>query len=323
MKKGLVLSGGSVKGAFQAGAIAELLRSERYQPEGIFGISTGALNGAFMADRAGRQLKDSPNIDWVDVGNSLEQFWIKNVRTQDDLVEKRKGVLFSALFKSFKGLLKTERLRAIVDKEIKLANIQRFSNGRDRVFSIGAVDLWSGQIVYADHTSKSLIDFVFASAAIPLVFPEVRIPVGLQVPSPFVDGGVRDLAPVRRIIKDTDFKEVTAIICQPKDYVGSTFNTGNIIKTIERLLDIILAEALENDIEIALASIELAKENDHQWLKPFNSVPKPRLIRPDAMNPILDVDILEFNSTNIIRMINLGRRTVNPNAAQIPEPRRV
>ena len=56
MKKAFVLSGGSIKGAFQAGALADLLTSKTFTPDAIYGTSVGSLNGAFIADRAGRFL---------------------------------------------------------------------------------------------------------------------------------------------------------------------------------------------------------------------------------------------------------------------------
>jgi predicted acylesterase/phospholipase RssA len=43
-KKALVLSGGSVKGAFQAGALKAVFETG-YAPEIITGISVGSLNG--------------------------------------------------------------------------------------------------------------------------------------------------------------------------------------------------------------------------------------------------------------------------------------
>lgn len=52
--KAFVLSGGSIKGAFQAGVITDLLTSGSFMPDAIYGTSVGSLNGAFLADRAGR-----------------------------------------------------------------------------------------------------------------------------------------------------------------------------------------------------------------------------------------------------------------------------
>lgn len=64
MKNALVLGGGGIKGAFQAGVLSVILADKDYAPAGIFGSSTGALNGAFLADRAGRQSLTG-TVDWA------------------------------------------------------------------------------------------------------------------------------------------------------------------------------------------------------------------------------------------------------------------
>lgn len=51
--RALVLSGGSIKGAFQAGAIAGLLDAG-FRPDIVTGISVGALNGGFLVSRSTR-----------------------------------------------------------------------------------------------------------------------------------------------------------------------------------------------------------------------------------------------------------------------------
>ena len=47
--KFLVLGGGSIKGAWQAGAIRAVLESG-YQPDFITGISVGSINGPFLVN---------------------------------------------------------------------------------------------------------------------------------------------------------------------------------------------------------------------------------------------------------------------------------
>ena len=59
-KRALVLSGGSIKGAFQAGAIQQVL-NEGFQPDIIHGISVGSLNGSFLVNETG---KYNNGFDW-------------------------------------------------------------------------------------------------------------------------------------------------------------------------------------------------------------------------------------------------------------------
>ncbi|MDE3056952.1 MAG: patatin-like phospholipase family protein [Bacteroidota bacterium] len=53
-KNALVLGGGSVKGSSQAGVISEIL-NKGFVPDASYGVSVGALNGAFLAAEAGKR----------------------------------------------------------------------------------------------------------------------------------------------------------------------------------------------------------------------------------------------------------------------------
>jgi predicted acylesterase/phospholipase RssA len=55
--RALVLGGGSLKGAFQAGAIQAILEAG-FEPEAIYGISVGSLNAVFLIHEAGRQFAE-------------------------------------------------------------------------------------------------------------------------------------------------------------------------------------------------------------------------------------------------------------------------
>ncbi len=60
--KVLVLGGGSLKGAWQVGAIQAVLETG-FEPDMIYGISAGALNASFMVNEAGNQALANNRID--------------------------------------------------------------------------------------------------------------------------------------------------------------------------------------------------------------------------------------------------------------------
>ena len=66
----LVLSGGNIKGAYQAGTVSTLLQAG-YVPEIATGISVGALNAGYLAGLA----PAGSSVDWPAVGRKLETFW--------------------------------------------------------------------------------------------------------------------------------------------------------------------------------------------------------------------------------------------------------
>jgi len=164
-----VLSGGSILGAFQAGAIYQVLQ-DGFAPQAIFGVSAGALNGAFLADRAGRQLIAGKPLDWKLIGQQLIDFWINNVTDPSVLIEKKTGagLLFDVLFDNFNGLVGTVHLKNLVHREIRPENLKKcFDAGL--VYRAGTVNLMTGEMIYADASAAylgNLIDYIYASTAI-------------------------------------------------------------------------------------------------------------------------------------------------------------
>ena len=55
MSQILVLAGGSVKGAFQAGVIKALFE-KGYRPDAIYGVSAGSLNAAYLVNQLGQMI---------------------------------------------------------------------------------------------------------------------------------------------------------------------------------------------------------------------------------------------------------------------------
>ena len=74
--KALVLGGGSLKGAWQVGAIQAVLETG-FKPDMIYGISAGALNATFMVNEAGNQFIKNKSIDWDLVNKNLLKFGLK------------------------------------------------------------------------------------------------------------------------------------------------------------------------------------------------------------------------------------------------------
>ncbi len=111
-KKALVLSGGSIKGAFQAGAIQQVLE-EGFEPDIIHGVSVGALNGGFMVNETGKRNND---FVWPDIGNELVNFWKGKVRRPSDLIKRKSKLTLGAniVTNRFKGIVSTSPLQNLV-----------------------------------------------------------------------------------------------------------------------------------------------------------------------------------------------------------------
>lgn len=239
-KRALVLSGGSIKGAFQAGAIAELLDSG-FVPDAIYGTSVGSLNGSFLTERAGRAVRAGQTPDWAEIGRALEKFWLEDLKSPAQVGTQRRLLpLATALLRSrFAGLIDTGPLRKLLETVLEPDNL-RASPVR---FYACAVNLANGEAVYASQDYSGILDYIIASTAIPVEMPHVNIGN-----APYVDGGVREVAPLGKAIED-EADEIACICCLPRNLEGVAFRPGNLLEFALRLMDVVTNELINNDLD--------------------------------------------------------------------------
>jgi len=196
----LTLSGGGALAAYQVGFLRQLLQ---YYPELNFpiltGISAGAINAAYLANYNGsfKQAVDSLYALW-------ENIMISRVFRVDapiiflDLFKR----LFHALSfgfierSQFRSLVRTDPLRQFLEEHLRPENgiipgIERnIRNGRLHAVAISSTSYASNQTITwtegcclvdwerpnrISHATRLTIDHIMASAAIPVLFPAVRI----------------------------------------------------------------------------------------------------------------------------------------------------
>lgn len=296
--KALVLSGGSIKGAFQAGAI-EYVLAKGWKPDLVYGISVGALNGSYIVDRAGRHALDGGRVDWNKIGLDLTSFWTTRVTSPDDLIETKSkfAIALGALLSNFEGIVGIDPLENLVRTEIVASNLRAAST---RLF-VGAVNLADGSLVYATPAYSSIVDYIIASSAMPIIMPVWD--VGGR---PFYDGGLRDIAPLGRAING-GATEIVCILCQAGRGISENFNRKNLFQLIGRVVDVITSEILINDLNQVQRINTLCDlhhgDTSSSLLRSYRIV-KPILIRPSDS---LDYEIDSFSSKDINEMLELGR----------------
>lgn len=299
-KRTLVLSGGSLKGAFQVGAIKAAIESG-FRPDSIYGISVGSLNGLFIANEAGKQNVPFEQLDWTVIVDKLVYFWINNIRQSSDIVRKKSKfrLTYETVFGRFNGLVDTTPLHSLVRRNIDMANLYRSPVS----LKVGVVNIADGNIVYANPSYPNFIDYVLASTAIPIIMPVVNI--GRNPCKAFLDGSMRDVAPLRQAF-ESGSEEIICIACQARNLFGATFNYGNVVNMADRILDILLNEGVNTDIERMLY-INYFLPSDGSTLEdgPFVGYKKIKLkvIRPPV--PI-NIEMLSFNSDDIQNLIQTG-----------------
>ena len=298
--KALVLSGGSIKGAFQAGAVKAVLE-HGFVPEYIWGVSIGALNGSFLADRAGRAVGADGAPDWPAIGRELADFWEEKINKPDDIVEQRtkKSIAWGTLRNRFKGFVKTDRLRKLVEGTVSVDNIRR----SPATFYAGVVNLADGRFFNADARFSNLIDYIMASTAIPVVMPGVELEG-----APLVDGGVRDIAPLRHAIA-AGATEILVVACQPGQLEATAVNPKNLFSLIDRVTDIMTDEILQNDLKMAtFVNTFTPEDGTPATTGPFIG---KRRIKITVIRPAraLAIDILHFDAAAIHELVETGEFT--------------
>ena len=176
MTTAFVLSGGGSLGAVQVGML-QALRAHDAEPDLLVGASAGALNAAFLAGRGF-------------TGEALDRLagvWT-GLRRQDVFPVSPSRQLL-ALAGARPSLCSPDRLRSLIDAHLTFERLE------DAVIPIHVVatDVLSGTEVVLSVGDPCTA--VLASAAIPAIFPSVR--VGDRV---LFDGGVADNTPISQAV---------------------------------------------------------------------------------------------------------------------------
>jgi NTE family protein len=304
----LVLSGGSIKGAFQAGALTHLIRAG-FVPEMVYGISVGGLNGAFLADRSGRAVTAGEPVDWLRIAVDLERFWIERITRPADVIRERGAfaVALAIVRNRFNGMVSTQPLHDLVRSEADRKNIARSPLD----FYVGAVNMISGEIAYIGKDSPQIVDFIIASTAMPVSMPLVTI--GGE---PFYDGGIRDIAPLGRAI-NSGATRIVAIICQPEVVERRVFDTGRVLQLLSRTMDIVANEIILNDLKIIkrLNRLLASAGPGSPVAGRYDRIPA-LAIWPDRAIP---VEIDSFSTKDVRMMLELGRESAQKALDANPE----
>jgi NTE family protein len=282
MSKILVLAGGSVKGAFQAGVMKALME-RGYQPDAVYGVSAGSLNAAYFVNQLGMQAISGEPISFKDASQDLWDFWESRITSPESL-SKPFNIFqlgLSALRKKFKGLVDTMPLRNLLTEVLSVRNL----HASPIDLKIGAVNIIDGTMYYVDTSEEYFLDYLMASSAVPILMPVVKI--NGETRRSFLDGGLRDVAPIKKAVDD-GASHIVCISCHMESIEGGHFDSGDLLALVDRVMDIAVNEILNADIkEVMISNTTI----DIQSIRP----PQP-----------LTIDIQNFNKMDIRRMLELG-----------------
>ena len=220
----LVLQGGGALGAFQAGVYQALVEANLH-PDWVSGISIGAINAALIAGNAPEARLDKLHAFWdqvtaphvpdffgfADQGfgfadsflhGDLGRGFVNRLHAGNTLLKGAAGFftprwpppyLFPPGTIEATSWYDTAPLRSTLEN---LVDFDRINSGEMR-FSVGAVNIRSGNFVYFDsstHTIKP--EHILASGALPPGFPPVEVEGEL-----YWDGGLVSNTPLQWVVQ--------------------------------------------------------------------------------------------------------------------------
>ena len=286
MTKVLVLAGGSVKGAFQAGVIRAVLE-RGFKPDSIYGVSAGSLNASFLVNQLGKQLLAGEPIDFEEAGRDLWDFWETRITNPGSLFKPLNlfQLGYTALVKKFRGLVSMRPLEELIADVLQMRNL----HASPVALKVGAVNIIDGEIKYVDPSVEDFFTYLMASSAVPILMPVVRL--GGQVNKSFLDGGLREVSPIGKAIKDGG-SEIVSICCHPEKIEGGSLDTGNLLDLVDRVMDIAVNEILNADLKEAEMLSKLSEGKI--------TIQSYRPVQP------LQIDMQGFTKYDIRRLLELG-----------------
>jgi len=260
--KGLVLSGGGVRGAYEVGVLLGLTevidsfadKSTAPLFDIIAGTSVGAINATYLASMA--------HVDGYDI-SGLRAVWEQ--MTLDTYVRPKAFGLFRR--KSPPSLLDSSALISLIDSGIDWEQLHKnIADERLKSLIIAALELDSGRTVIFSELSPGAtfraskdprrkqvetqlsLQHVLASAAIPFLFP-VR-PIGNHY---FADGGIRFNTPISPAIRAGATELCVISARHPYYFEGSMEPLSRYPSAVEiggKLLNALLLDPLSYDMQI-------------------------------------------------------------------------
>ncbi|HEV8286659.1 MAG TPA: patatin-like phospholipase family protein [Chitinophagaceae bacterium] len=251
MRRALVLSGGGAKGAFELGALEYIKENKPsfFDFRIIAGVSVGSLNAIMLAQDKFTELQKL----WTEISNNkvYTGSMPKNILQYLWLVIR---VLFGD-----RSILGIKPLIQQIRNYVDLADVKVD-------YRCGFVSLTTGEYVPCKHTAfgndnENFRKAILASSTMPLIWTPVdEIRIGTEIYKQLVDGGVRNVSPLKDVIVDNP-DEIIIINCSTKKLNEETDAGNTIFKIAERsLVDITINEIFKGDIEEFVKTNEIVKQ---------------------------------------------------------------
>ena len=276
-KVGVCISGGGAKIGFAIGVL-ETMYAKGIKPDIVYGISSGSLCTAGLCYGSLDFLKNQ----------------LLGIKKKEDVLDPQ---WFKALITQVTGLGSADGLYGMKTMRKKLNELPQLNPVMKGV--VGYVDLVNGGITYVSSAAvskKDFLDAVQASCTIPLAMQTQRVENEVRV-----DGGVRDILPLKQLIDDPlRVDEIHVISLHP--VVPSPQPVAKKVMPVSlRTIDLLVNEVLQNDLKIAKLYNMLLDKGQ------ANLIPGKRMVKLFEYIPTLLIcETIEFNAENIQKGIEHG-----------------
>jgi NTE family protein len=286
MKKvGVCISGGGAKIGFAVGVL-EVMEEHEIKIDLAYGVSSGSICTAALCYGELQEFKKIL-LAIKKRDDVLKTQWCKVILTQLTGWWKADGV--------FKMDTMRRKLDTLPYEDPKIKGV------------VGYVNLQSGVIEYKATNSvssrKEFLNAVQASCSMPVGMQSQRIGA-----ANCVDGGIRDVLPLKALIEDPLNVNEIHMICLSPLKMPPADKTKNILEVAERSLDLLVNEVLQNDYDYAVLLNKLLAHKEHLssdlrgWLDDKRNI---RLFRYLPKESICETT--DFCTENIRKGIAHGR----------------
>lgn len=210
----LVLQGGGALGAYQAG-VYQAMHEVGVEPDWVSGVSIGAINSAIIAGNPpSRRLQQlgvfwdritdrkiwpfTPDGDVFRKARNATSSWLTMMQGQPGFFSPR----FPNPWLSFAGAQSATSYYDNAPLSETLNELVDFALINDRAtrFSVGAVNVLTGNFVYFDNAIEKIgPEHIMASGALPPALPMVKIGT-----DHFWDGGIVSNTPLQHLLEQDD-----------------------------------------------------------------------------------------------------------------------
>lgn len=275
--KGLVLSGGGKKGAYQIGVLTRWIQEEDNDYDLLAGVSVGAIDTGKLAEAKRGELKEKfleLRRFWDEIGNDgVWKHWFG-------------WYLASALWKPsvYNSAPLYERLKKNIDPKLIAES--------DRLLRILSVCWDDGEVGVATEADPDVVDWIYASASFPVFLTPIEINGKM-----WTDGGVRTVTPLGEAIT-AGCDEIDVVVCSNPELPDEWDSKGKTtLPYAMRAVDLMSMEIIRNDLQVCGLKNQISKLGGK-----YKHV-KVRLVWPSRPYP---TNSLDFGQKEIQELIQMG-----------------